>query len=80
MTQEQMSPLDRYRKIETHLAYLADDARYASETASILTDGSEVPYLIWHEAADELPKLIREIEKSLKEIKRLWNGRSKEND
>ena len=71
---EQMSPRERYLKIETHLSYLADDARDASNTASVLTDGPEVYYLMWHDAAEELPKAIRRIEKRLKEIKRLWNG------
>jgi len=71
---EQMSPHKRYLKIETHLSYLADEARDASNTASILTDGPEVPYLMWHDAAEELPKAIRKLEKRLKEIKRLWNG------
>lgn len=46
---EQMSPRERYLKIESLFSYLADEARHGSETASILTDGSEVPYLIWHE-------------------------------
>ncbi len=38
-TPEQMSQHKRYLKIETHLSYLADDARDASNTASILTEG-----------------------------------------
>ena len=71
-TPEQIRTRERYLKLETQLACLADDARDASNTASILTDGPEVPYLMWHDAADEMPKAIRRIENRLNQIKELW--------
>ena len=72
---EQMSPHERYLKIETHLSSLADEARDASDTASILTDGPGVPYLLWHDAAEEMPKAIRKIENRLEKVKKLWSER-----
>lgn len=67
------SPHERYLELETHLADLVSVAEDAMDLASILTDGPGVPYLMWHDAAEEMPKAIRKIEKRLNEVKRLWN-------
>ena len=75
MKPEEMSQRDRYLKIESLLSFLEDEVRHATNTARIITDWPEVPYPLWREAADELPKAIRKIEKRLTEVKRLWNGK-----
>lgn len=66
------SPHKRYLELETHLADLVSVAEDAMDLASILTDGPGVPYLLWHDAAEEMPKAIRRIENRLKTIKKLW--------
>ena len=66
------SPHERYLELETHLADLVSVAEDAVELARILTDGPGVPYLQWHDAAEEMPKAIRRIENRIKTIKKLW--------
>ena len=74
-TPEQIRIHDHYLNIEVELARLADAASDAVDLASILTDGPGVPYVLWHDAVQDMPKAIRKIENRLEKVKKLWSER-----
>ena len=71
-TPEQIRIHDHYLNIEVELARLADAASDAVDLASIITDGYAVPYVLWHDAVQDMPKAIRKIENLLEKVKKLW--------
>lgn len=71
MTPEQKNVHGYYLKLGEQLEALENEAYDAKGFVSTLIDGSEVPYLVWHTAAENLRRSIRRIEYRIKRIKEL---------
>lgn len=71
MTPEQKKVYAHYFKLGEQLEALENEAYDAKGFVSTLMDGSEVPYLAWHTAAENLRRSFRRIEYRIKRIKEL---------
>ena len=71
MTPEQEKVHAFYLKLYDQLYAIENECYDARGCLNLMIDGSDVPYVEWHTAAENLRRSIRRIEYRLKRIKEL---------